>query len=290
MAMIRCKANLHFYNEAKHTSCPDCERLQGLPHPASRPVEQGETDDASSAPTIMMDSELKRPPIAQQVSGDRDTTEQVPRESATEQTPIDQSAQTELYTDTAATGLTKESPATEPQHDQDAKTELYGSEQAPIVAKESVPKELPTEERAPTDSFTAESTPAPTKVTVMLVEEDKHVSPVVGWLVCTEGPTRGMDYRIRTGINEIAREEQPEVDIVIKGDSLISPRYHAEIQYDSEENVFFLIQKKNQAVMINDVRVRRPTQLNPYDIVQFGQTKLVFVPLCSEKFRWPNDR
>jgi pSer/pThr/pTyr-binding forkhead associated (FHA) protein len=77
---------------------------------------------------------------------------------------------------------------------------------------------------------------------------------------------------------------------VITGDKLISRRYHAEILYDPEENVFYLIQKKNEALKINDSRVRRPTRLNPYDIIQLGETRLVFVPLCSERFQWPTGR
>ena len=48
-------------------------------------------------------------------------------------------------------------------------------------------------------------------------------TPVVGWLVCTEGPDRGHDYRIRTGYNHIGRAEH--MDICIRGDKHRLRRY-----------------------------------------------------------------
>jgi hypothetical protein len=39
-------------------------------------------------------------------------------------------------------------------------------------------------------------------------------------------------------------------------------------------------------VYLNDEEVTVPTELKPYDIIELGQTKLMFVPFCGEHFQW----
>jgi len=29
-----------------------------------------------------------------------------------------------------------------------------------------------------------------------------------------------------------------------------------------------------------------PTQIKAYDVIEVGQTKLIFVPFCGENFKW----
>ena len=41
------------------------------------------------------------------------------------------------------------------------------------------------------------------------------VNPVVGWLVCLEGPDRGHDYPLRAGTNAIGRSPSMEVCIAL---------------------------------------------------------------------------
>src|ERR1041385_3579869 len=55
--------------------------------------------------------------------------------------------------------------------------------------------------------------------TVALGVKKQGIDPVVGWLVCTAGPDRGRDYRIRSERNFIGRGE--EMDIAIRGDDTI---------------------------------------------------------------------
>ena len=55
-----------------------------------------------------------------------------------------------------------------------------------------------------------------------------QVDPVVGWLVCVEGPLRGTDWRLHAGYNYIGRETG---DIHIQGDSQISREKHATVSY-----------------------------------------------------------
>ena len=123
-------------------------------------------------------------------------------------------------------------------------------------------------------------------VTIGIFRKKAGFEPVVGWLVCTDGTVKGKDFRIKPGINEVGRDDTKDVEIVITGDELISRRDHAEIEYDPEENSFYLVRKKNPAVKLNGKGVRQPTILNSHDILQFGETVFIFVPLCTENFKW----
>ena len=55
-----------------------------------------------------------------------------------------------------------------------------------------------------------------------------QTEPVVGWLVCIEGPLRGVDFRLHDGYNFIGREEG---DIHIQGDNTISRQKHAVVAF-----------------------------------------------------------
>ena len=115
-------------------------------------------------------------------------------------------------------------------------------------------------------------------------EETQFSEPIVGWLVCIEGPLRGSDFRIHAGYNYIGRETG---DIRLHGDLQISRENHAQIAFDSDECLYFIgpaggrnIIKVNSRAVINSV------ELNAYDIISIGTTKLLFMPLCSERFSW----
>ena len=47
---------------------------------------------------------------------------------------------------------------------------------------------------------------------------------ITGWLVCTQGPDKGTDYRIFRGQNFVGRDFS--MDIVIRGDSKVSRVKH----------------------------------------------------------------
>lgn len=111
------------------------------------------------------------------------------------------------------------------------------------------------------------------------------IDPVVGWLVCIEGAEKGKDYRLLGRINTIGRGEKS--DVRIQGDPTISHVNHARVGYGEKNNRFTLIPADGSNVIyLNGEEVYTPVVLEPYDIIDFGQTKLVFIPLCSGRFRW----
>ena len=114
-------------------------------------------------------------------------------------------------------------------------------------------------------------------------------SPVVGWLVCVDGPAEGTDYRIRAGYNYIGRSEN--MDICILGDNNIGRERHAMIAYDPQEKIYFFGPADGRSIVRkNDKMVMVPTELAAYDIVRIGSTKLMFVPLCGEHFNWKDEK
>ena len=117
------------------------------------------------------------------------------------------------------------------------------------------------------------------------LEELEVMHPVVGWLVCIEGPEKGVDYRIAAKNNSIGRGET--ADICIKGDPAISRENHARLSYDGKHNNFYLIPAEStNNVYINDEPVFIPTQINSGDIIELGESKFMFIPFCNDRFNW----
>lgn len=108
--------------------------------------------------------------------------------------------------------------------------------------------------------------------------------PVVGWLVCVEGPMKGTDYRIHGGYNYIGREEG---DIHIHGDNQISRQNHAMIAYDSgDHRYYFGPSGGRNLIKVNGKTILNAVEVNNYDILTIGTSKMMFVGLCGPHFDW----
>ncbi len=108
--------------------------------------------------------------------------------------------------------------------------------------------------------------------------------PVVGWLVCVEGPARGTDYRLHAGYNYIGRESG---DIRIRGDQQISRHNHAMVAYDSGEHLYFVGPSTGRnLIKVNGHAVLQAVEVKNYDVISIGTTKLLFIGLCGEQFSW----
>ena len=113
----------------------------------------------------------------------------------------------------------------------------------------------------------------------------KNFDPVVGWLVCVEGPEKGRDYRIRSGNNRIGRDEIME--IVIREDDAISRVKQALITFDDRSSRFVVKEGDGRSLTyLNDEPVDSSALLTPWDMLEMGKSKFCFVPLCGEAFRW----
>ena len=164
-------------------------------------------------------------------------------------------------------------------------TEPVGNVNSPILETDFFRE--PTQKTSPIGHViadfgpTAFVDPIPTKTGVPF-------QPVVGWLVCIDGPAKGRDYRIHSQYNYIGRGQH--MDICISGDNCISTDRAAVLAYDSEEKFFsFGPSMGHNVVRVNGKMLMNAVVLNAYDELTIGKTKLLFVPLCGERFDW-NDK
>ncbi|MBR2471305.1 MAG: FHA domain-containing protein, partial [Clostridia bacterium] len=109
--------------------------------------------------------------------------------------------------------------------------------------------------------------------------------PVVGWLVCTEGPHRGEDFRLKAGRNFIGRANN--MDAALTKDKSVSREKHAIVVYEPKAHIF-LIQpgESRELCYINDSIVLSAQELKRNDVISVGDSKLMFFPCCDEVFNW----
>lgn len=118
--------------------------------------------------------------------------------------------------------------------------------------------------------------------------QQARIRPVVGWLVCVDGPARGRDYRIHGQNNYIGRARH--MDICIEGDSSISSERAATLAYDDLQKVFFFAPGQGlNLVRRNGRAMLSPVELQSHDRLTIGKSTFLFIPLCGERFDW-NDQ
>lgn len=128
--------------------------------------------------------------------------------------------------------------------------------------------------------------PADAQKTVgMFKKAPSGKSPVVGWLVCVEGPHFGEDFRIVSGRNFVGRAKT--MDVSLAKDNSVSRDKHSIIVYEPMGNLFIMqAGESKELAYLNDKVVLSPQELAPYDKIKLGNSTLVFVPLCNEGFKW----
>lgn len=115
-----------------------------------------------------------------------------------------------------------------------------------------------------------------------------QLNPVVGWLVCIDGPARGTDWRIHAGYNYIGREVG---DIHIQGDNQISREKHALVAFYAKTLTYFVGPAEGRNIVeLNGAPVFNTVALKNYDVITVGATSLMFVGLCGEHFSWSGER
>ena len=121
--------------------------------------------------------------------------------------------------------------------------------------------------------------------TMGIYEKKIGIEPVSGWLVAISGPAKGHDFRITSERNFIGRSEK--MDISIEADEAVSRDNHAAVSYSPKNHTFRIYPGDSKGlVYLNDEEVLTPSLLNAFDIIELGETKLMFVPFCGERFNW----
>ena len=113
----------------------------------------------------------------------------------------------------------------------------------------------------------------------------KTVRPVVGWLVCVEGPSYGHSYEIHKENNYLGRAAH--MDICIPEDVSISRDSPMVITYDAASRSFFAgFMGGRSIVRLNGRPLLSTTEPKQGDVIELGKTKLMFVPFSSDTFDW----
>lgn len=123
-----------------------------------------------------------------------------------------------------------------------------------------------------------------TNKTIGKYEQEMGIDPIAGWLVCIRGEEKGKSYPVLSRINTVGRGEN--IDIRLEKDLTISHN-HAKVSYERKKRKFYLScgESKN-TIYLNDDPVYNTTEINAYDVLEFGETLLVFIPFCGPRFSW----
>ena len=142
------------------------------------------------------------------------------------------------------------------------------------------------------------STPPPTPVQSFSEEEEDNctvgyysrvigVEPVVGWLVCIEGEYKGESFKLKSGRNFIGRAAN--MDVVLSADHSVSRFKHASVIYEPRGRQFIVSTGESRELCyLNDEVVLSNMKMSAYDILNLGNTSLMLIPCCGERFTWEN--
>lgn len=112
-----------------------------------------------------------------------------------------------------------------------------------------------------------------------------NTEPVVGWLVCIEGSHIGNSFCIAAGKNSLGRGSSNS--IILNRDNSVSREKHAILVYEPKKRNFYIQPGDSSGLTyLNDEYITESKKLADRDIIEIGNTKLLFVPLCDEKFSW----
>ncbi len=168
--------------------------------------------------------------------------------------------------------------------------------QTPVSETPAVPEvpatpvfELPTVPEVPVVPVpVVEETPKDPNATVALTESDMDYLPRIharAFLVCIDGPMTGASFVFQENRAIIGRQKNYE--IALFRDNTVSRSPHAVLSYVKENYRYTVSQgDPEKRVSVNGTFINEETELKMYDVIGIGQTRMLFMPVCSEKFAW----
>lgn len=109
--------------------------------------------------------------------------------------------------------------------------------------------------------------------------------PVVGWLVSVSGKHFGESFKIGAGKNSIGRNDDNR--IVLSLDNAVSRSKHAIITYEPKKRNFYIQPGDSSGLTyLNDEYITETKQIRRRDIIEIGDSRLIFIPLCGDEFTW----
>ncbi|MBO7564092.1 MAG: hypothetical protein J6T40_04485 [Clostridiales bacterium] len=133
-----------------------------------------------------------------------------------------------------------------------------------------------------------EEKPKDPNATVALTESDMDYLPRIharAFLVCIDGPMTGASFVFQENRAIIGRQKNYE--IALFRDNTVSRSPHAILSYVKENYRYTVSQgDPEKRVSVNGTFINEETELKMYDVIGIGQTRMLFMPVCSEKFAW----
>ena len=115
-------------------------------------------------------------------------------------------------------------------------------------------------------------------------ERREIFNPVVGWLVCVQGPERGRDYKLVAGRNFIGRSV--DSDICVRDDMEISRDNHASVIYDVRSAGYYILPGEQTLTRVNGEELTEAVALKDFDEIAVGSSLFRFVCFCREGDAW----
>lgn len=117
------------------------------------------------------------------------------------------------------------------------------------------------------------------------ISAEAETEPVVGWLVCIGGKHFGESFNLAAGRNSVGRGSDNKV--VLSKDEKVSRSKQIWITYEPKKRQFFVSPGDSSALAYhNDDTIMESKRLNANDLLELGDGKYMFVPLCSDTFSW----
>lgn len=105
--------------------------------------------------------------------------------------------------------------------------------------------------------------------------------PVVGWLVCVDGPERGRGYSLHDGNNYVGRGAMMDVNL---SNGAEKPTV---VAYDRANRAFWCGHNGGREIVrLNGTPLLATQALKAGDRIRMGQAELMLVPLCGPDFDW----
>ena len=109
--------------------------------------------------------------------------------------------------------------------------------------------------------------------------------PTVGWLITVAGPHLCETFPLSVGLNSIGRNAGNK--LVLSKDQSVSREKHAFITYEPKTRQFFLRPGDSSGLTyLNGEYIFETKKLQAGDMVELGQSRFYFLPLCGDSFAW----
>lgn len=110
------------------------------------------------------------------------------------------------------------------------------------------------------------------------------IEPPTGYLICVAGEDYGMGFPLKTGNNSIGRSVS--MDVVVM-DEKVSREKQAFVMYEPHKREFYMKPGEGTGLCyLNGELVLEPVKMKAFDLILLGDTKLMLVPVCCERFSW----